>query len=136
LRGLPLWSAGRAADMLWLSFGARRPAPTDRRPDREVGEWAVHLECPWRISAPDGVKLPATKGGHAWVLFNKGGETFLLEAVATSQSRMIQSLTAVARRYRPEYGVGRDLKTFAFAGMAETYYEREFSTRRKNSTAC
>src|SRR5262245_9122580 len=41
--------------MLWLSFGARRPAPTDRRPDREVGEWAVHLECPWRISAPGGV---------------------------------------------------------------------------------
>jgi hypothetical protein len=67
------------------------------------------------------------------VLFKKGGETLLLEAVATSPSRMIRPLATVASEYRPEFGVGRDLRTFSFAGMAETYYEREFSTRRNSA---
>lgn len=64
----------------------------------------------------DDPELPATKGEHAWVLFRRDGETFLLEAVATSASRLIQPLPAVADKYRPEFGVGADLKTFAFAG--------------------
>ncbi len=55
LRGLPLWSAGRAADMLWLAFGARRKAPTTRSPNREVGDFTLHVLCPWRISAGGGV---------------------------------------------------------------------------------
>jgi hypothetical protein len=83
----------------------------------------------------DDPELPATKGGHAWVLFKNDGEAFLPEAVATSRSRMIRPLSAVASEYRPEYGVARDLKTFAFAGMAETYYEHEFSTRRNKSSS-
>ena len=55
LRGLPLWSAGRAADMLWLALGARHKAPTKRSPDREVGDFALHVLCPWRISGSGGV---------------------------------------------------------------------------------
>lgn len=39
----------------------------------------------------------------------------------------------VTRIYRPEFGVGADLKTFAFAGMLETQYEQEFKTRRRRS---
>lgn len=75
-------------------------------------------------------EVPATKGGHAWVLFRKDGETFLLEAVATASSRIVEPLAKVAHMYRPEYGVGRNLKTFSFAGMAETYFEHEFNSRR------
>ena len=78
----------------------------------------------------DDPEVPATKGGHAWVLFRTEGEEFLLEAVATSASRMVRPLSAVAKAHRPEYGVGRALETFAFAGMAHTQYEREFKTRR------
>jgi transglutaminase-like putative cysteine protease len=81
----------------------------------------------------DDPDIPATKGGHAWVLFRQEGEEFLLEAVARSESRMVRPLSAVAKKYRPEYGVGRALKTFAFAGMAQTQYEREFKTRRNES---
>ena len=81
----------------------------------------------------DDPEIPATKGGHAWVLFRRDEEEFLLEAVATSVARMIRPLRAVAAKYRPEYGVGPDLKTFAFAGMAETYYEQEFKARRSTS---
>jgi len=83
----------------------------------------------------DDAEVPATKGGHAWVLFRQNGETFLLEAVATSPNRAVQPLSAVSERYRPEFGVGADLKTFAFAGMAETHYEQEFKTRRGRSGA-
>jgi hypothetical protein len=36
--------------MLWLHFGERRRAPTQRAPDREVGDYALHVLCPWRIS--------------------------------------------------------------------------------------
>lgn len=36
--------------MLWVHFGSKRPAPTQRSPDREVGDYALHVLCPWRIS--------------------------------------------------------------------------------------
>lgn len=55
LLGLPLWAAGRAATMLWLQFGARVSAPTKRDPTRITGEFALHLQCPWRISGRDGI---------------------------------------------------------------------------------
>ena len=100
---------------------------------RKLLELGVDAEFVVGRQLYDDPEIPATKGAHAWVLFKSGGETFLLEAVATSRSRMVRPLVAVASEYRPEYGVGRDLKTFAFAGMAETYYEREFSTRRTKS---
>jgi hypothetical protein len=55
LHGMPLWRAGRAATMLWLSFGRRVHAPTLRHPERITGEYALHLQCPWRVSGPNGV---------------------------------------------------------------------------------
>lgn len=55
MRGLPLWAAGRAADVLWLQFGGRRTAPTAGDPARVVGEYALHVHCPWRLSAAGGV---------------------------------------------------------------------------------
>ena len=41
--------------MLWLQFGARTHAPTKRSPQRVVGDFALHLQCPWRVSASDAV---------------------------------------------------------------------------------
>jgi hypothetical protein len=55
LRGLPLWDAGRAATMLWLTLGGRVHGPTTRDPDRITGDYAVHLQCPWRISGRSGI---------------------------------------------------------------------------------
>ena len=55
LRGLPLWDAGRAATMLWLTLGERVSAPTERDPDRITGEFALHVQCPWRISSRSGI---------------------------------------------------------------------------------
>lgn len=55
LRGLPLWDAGRAATMLWLQLGERVSAPTSRDPERITGDYALHIQCPWRISGRDGI---------------------------------------------------------------------------------
>ena len=49
LIGLPMWGAGRAADLLWLQFGARRSATGAGPDERDVGEIALHVACPWRL---------------------------------------------------------------------------------------
>lgn len=48
--GLGLATTSRAANMRGFHLGELRPFP-----DREVGEWVLHVQCPWRIEAPDGV---------------------------------------------------------------------------------
>jgi hypothetical protein len=59
LVGIPLCGASRAADILTLSFGekrhgvgtigARKGKPTT------YGEYAVHVQCAWRLAGPDGI---------------------------------------------------------------------------------
>lgn len=49
--GLPLTEAGRAADMRTFEFGTLRPG--DR--GGSVGDFALHVQCPWRIERPDGI---------------------------------------------------------------------------------
>jgi hypothetical protein len=46
---MPLWDAGRAADLLWLAFGQRRTIQDFRGESREVGEYALHVQCAWRF---------------------------------------------------------------------------------------
>ena len=55
MRGLPLLDIGRAANLLWIHFGHPRLAPTAGDPEREVGEYALHVQCPWRVSGVTGV---------------------------------------------------------------------------------
>ncbi len=55
LKGLPLWDAGRAADIIWLQLGAKEHAPTARNPIRVTGNYALHLQCPWRVSSNVGL---------------------------------------------------------------------------------
>jgi len=49
LIGMPLWDAGRAADLLWLAFGQHRTIQDFRGERREVGEFALHVQCAWRF---------------------------------------------------------------------------------------
>lgn len=48
--GLPLTAARRAADMRTFQFGKLRPV--DRG---SIGDFALHVQCPWRIESPDGI---------------------------------------------------------------------------------
>lgn len=45
-----MWEPARAADMLTLQLGEPRvdTSPMGRR--REVGEYALHVQCPWRLT--------------------------------------------------------------------------------------
>lgn len=48
--GLPLTAARRAADMRTFQFGKLRQVERG-----SVGDFALHVQCPWRIEAPDGI---------------------------------------------------------------------------------
>ncbi len=48
--GLPLTAARRAADMRMFHFGELRPV--DRG---SVADFALHVQCPWRIEGADGI---------------------------------------------------------------------------------
>ena len=50
LVGLPLSHSFRAADMRMLHFGKARVVENGR-----VGDYALHLQCPWRVEGPDGI---------------------------------------------------------------------------------
>ena len=54
LMGLPLWSIGRAGSLEWFQFGDPRIVPAFRGGSKEVGEYALHLDCPWRFVEPAG----------------------------------------------------------------------------------
>jgi hypothetical protein len=53
LLGLRLWSSGRASDLQWFSFGEQRTITTMKGTTSQVGEFALHVQCPWRIVRAD-----------------------------------------------------------------------------------
>ena len=53
--GLPWWAMGRVVDLVWLQFGRRRRVRTFRGNWKFVGDWALHLQCAWRIGGPQGL---------------------------------------------------------------------------------
>lgn len=50
-----LWACTRAADLASFQFGQRRNVKDSRGNSREVGEYALHIQCPWRITRDDSV---------------------------------------------------------------------------------
>jgi hypothetical protein len=55
LIGKKLWRCTRAADLAAFQFGIRRPTKTFRGEPAEVGEFALHVQCGWRIAHGDKV---------------------------------------------------------------------------------
>ena len=55
LVGSPWWAIGRVVDLVWLEFGQRRRVRTFRGNWKFVGDWALHLQCSWRIGGPRGL---------------------------------------------------------------------------------
>lgn len=54
LIGLPLANAGRAADMMWFSFGKETKVTDSRGCQKNIGEYALHVQCAWRLVGPHG----------------------------------------------------------------------------------
>jgi hypothetical protein len=76
---MPLWAAGRASDLAWFHFGQRRTVTDSRGDSKEVGEYALHLQCAWRIVQgekiivasrdlyyPTGSVTPEVSSGFHW----------------------------------------------------------------------
>jgi hypothetical protein len=59
LVGLPLCNSHRAADLLVVHFGALTHGVSERGPRKgqptKYGEYALHVQCTWRIAGPDGI---------------------------------------------------------------------------------
>ena len=53
--GLPLWASGRGADMQWFAFGNQRQAVSHSGTSRAVGDYSLHVQCPWRIVRGDAI---------------------------------------------------------------------------------
>lgn len=43
-----MWAAGKAGSITWLQFGPRHVVADRRSGTKEVGQHALHLDCPWR----------------------------------------------------------------------------------------
>ena len=48
---------GHAANMLWISFGQDIMVTDYRGKQKCVGEYALHIQCPWRITRKQDVLL-------------------------------------------------------------------------------
>ena len=55
LIGLPLWDGRRAADLQSFHFGDRHTVVDRKGQPCEVGTYALHLQCAWRIVGPSGI---------------------------------------------------------------------------------
>jgi hypothetical protein len=55
LVGLPLWGAARVLNMEMFHFGERSIRLNRKGVEKEVGEYALHIQCSWRIVGPDGI---------------------------------------------------------------------------------
>jgi hypothetical protein len=56
--GLVAWDAGRTANLAWFQFGAQRVVTMHFRDEQKVvGEWALHVQCAWRIISRFGIEV-------------------------------------------------------------------------------
>ncbi len=53
--GKIFWGAGRAGEIQWFQFGNKQVIVTERETIKEVGEYALHVQCAWRITSPKGI---------------------------------------------------------------------------------
>jgi hypothetical protein len=50
-----LWDSGRAADLQWFQFGRRRRVRTRQGGTKAVGQFALHVQCAWRLRSSTGI---------------------------------------------------------------------------------
>lgn len=55
LIGLPLWDATRTLNMGMFQLGAYRTRINLKGEQDTVGEYALHIQCPWRVIGPGGI---------------------------------------------------------------------------------
>ena len=92
LVGLPLWSSGRAGDLQWFAFGDRRTVTTSNGKAKEVGEFALHVQCPWRIVRDDRVVVGSSDLYYPADEAAEVPEDFDWDGVVTRRDRRVAAL--------------------------------------------
>jgi hypothetical protein len=95
--------------------------------DYALWAWRKLVELGYDADLVVGRCLPQSPGGsrHAWVVFRRDGTEYLLDGVVRTKEHIVRPLSEARDEYRPEFGVGRDRKRFAFSGYLLTLRERE-----------
>jgi hypothetical protein len=81
LFGLPLSIARDAADLKNFGFGTIKPHPSGKG---TIGQYALHLQCPWRIVGSDGI---VTGSSDYYEPVEQDGEVDLEDRQASSLQR-------------------------------------------------
>jgi hypothetical protein len=86
LVGLPLWGSHRALNMQMFAFGARKAAKNHKGEEIEFGEYALHVQCTWRIVSSDRIIVGSedrhypAQGVSFWKDFNSDLDSSLLDS--------------------------------------------------------
>jgi hypothetical protein len=74
LVGLRMWGTNHMADSRGFAFGGRRPSTSRGGEARIVGDYALHLQCAWKLVSPGGPvarselrQADATPALQAWL---------------------------------------------------------------------
>jgi hypothetical protein len=101
--------------------------------DFALWAWRKLIELGYDADLVAGRCLPWTPGAdgqertHCWVMLRRDGASYLFETTSKVKEQMVRPLAEVAGEYRPELGVDRHRKSFAFGGALVTMREREFA---------
>jgi hypothetical protein len=109
LVGLPLRCLGRAANLLWVHFGELRESLSPRGQLRTVGEWALHIQCPWRIRQGTNVVVASGEfcygsAGEALDDWDKPGKSKFDVTAATLENEFSAFPPSVTSIYIDEVG--------------------------------
>ena len=69
LSGKRIWGWGRASDLTSFQFGPEREVTGTTGKSKTVGEYALHIQCPWRITAGENIVV-----GHREVYYPVSGD--------------------------------------------------------------
>ncbi len=85
---LPLWGAHRALNMEMFDFGDRLTRKNRQGKEIQVGEFALHIQCPWRIIGPEGIVVGSGDRNYPedensdWQEFNDEGPSLCESRIA------------------------------------------------------
>lgn len=114
LEGLQISGIGRAADLVWIQFGELRRVPTWRGGWKRVGAYALHLQCPWRITRRGSILTASgdiylQKEGAAKTLFDSRVRTIPLRK---SPLKVLRSRADGLGGFKLLMGRGWELEVF------------------------
>lgn len=115
LIGLPMWSGGRTVNLVWLQFGPKKIV-TDRTGEKEVGEFALHLQCFWRIR--DKKTILVASGDRFYPRGDPYEETEDFDWTLPGVNRCDEKLDVLFQSRRLPYLVVRSIKTDPYGGFS------------------